>query len=90
MAGRTKDQLKDDEKLVKAWTKQVVENDKVDRREELSWESLWHGFVIGKGRPDLATYTHYMRLGFKAALSRPTVAATANAVAETEPEPVGS
>ena len=93
MAGRNKKQLASDEKVQQDWTRLVVNNDKVDPREELSWESLWHGFVIGKGRPELATYTHYMRLGFPSAMSRPKVAAQAatdyadQAAAEI-PEPV--
>ena len=88
MAARTKDQLAADQRLLKAWTKDVVENDNVDRRDELHWESLWHGFVIGKGRKDLATYTHYMRLGFPAAMQRPAVAATATAAAQAVEEPI--
>ena len=77
MAARNKKELATDKKVADAWTKQVVEADHVDRRDELHWESLWHGFVIGQGREDLATYTHYMRLGFPVALQRPAVAAAA-------------
>ncbi len=87
MAGRNKKQLANDEKVQKDWTNHVVKNDKVDPREELSWESLWYGFVIGKGRPELATFTHYMRLGFESALSRPQVAAK-NEVEQEVAEPV--
>ena len=82
MAGRNKAQLASDEKIQQAFKAQVVDNDQVDPRDQLSWESLWHGFVIGKGRPELATYTHYLRLGFPVALSRPAVAAVAETVAE--------
>lgn len=28
------------------------------------WEGVWMGFVIGLGRPDLATYNAYINLGF--------------------------
>lgn len=36
----------------------------IDPFEERDWYSLWMGFVIGLGRPDLANYDHYMELGF--------------------------
>lgn len=83
MAAPTKDQIAKDRRLVKAWTAQIVDNDKIDRHEDQHWESLWHGFVIGKGRPELATFTHYMRLGFPAAMARPVVQRTADAVVDT-------
>jgi hypothetical protein len=85
MAARNKAELAGDLRVQKAWTTSVVEADDVDPRDELHWESLWHGFVIGKGRPDLATFTHYMRLGHPVAVRRPAVAAAAGvAVVEAE------
>jgi hypothetical protein len=75
MAGTTKDQLKIDKKVVKAWTERVVQNPLVDRRDDQHWESLWHGFVLGYGHPELATYTHYLRLGFPVAMVRPAAVA---------------
>lgn len=84
MAAPTKDQVTKDKRIQKAWVDAVVHAERVDPRDELHWESLWTGFVIGKGRPDLATYTHYLRLGFPAAMERPPVAAAAAAAAARE------
>ena len=51
--------------IVKRWRKEVCERQaEVDPDDELDWESLWRGFVIGAGRPDLANYNDYMDLGF--------------------------
>jgi hypothetical protein len=63
MAARTKKELKSDLQVAGAFKTKVVDNGDIDKRDELHWESLWHGFVIGMGRKDLATYTHYMRSG---------------------------
>ena len=91
MAARNKKELESDKKVAESFKAAVVDNGNVDKRDELHWESLWHGFAIGKGREDLATYTHYMRLGFPQAMARPAVQAAAIAAAgggEVEAEPV--
>jgi hypothetical protein len=49
--------------VVAEWRDRVVKSE-LDPDYELDWFSLWCGFVIGLGYPDLATYRHYMDLGF--------------------------
>lgn len=36
----------------------------IDPDSEYTWEGIWIGFCIGAGRPDLATYSAYMDIGF--------------------------
>jgi hypothetical protein len=32
--------------------------------DEEVWQSIWVGFVVAHGRPELANYRDYMRIGF--------------------------
>lgn len=51
--------------VVKRWKSEIVKARGNDSEfQEVHWSGVWYGFVIGLGRPDLAHYEHYMRLGF--------------------------
>lgn len=50
--------------VVKRWREEVCERSgDIDPDNELTWEGIWFGFVIGLGRPDLATNYNYLKLG---------------------------
>jgi hypothetical protein len=49
--------------LLARWKTEIVDGN-IDPENEYYWESIWVGFVIGAGHPELANYTDYMRLGF--------------------------
>ena len=57
-----------DEEVVGRWRQNIVQHaSKLDSDSDKGghdWESLWSGFVIALGRPDLATYLKYIELGF--------------------------
>ena len=51
--------------IIERWREEVCKRSrKVDPGSEFDWQGVWAGFVIGCGRPDLANYMDYMRLGY--------------------------
>ena len=52
-----------DQQVSDAWKAEIVDAE-IDPSKEYIWEGVWVGFVIGRGRHDLANYDAYMRLGF--------------------------
>jgi hypothetical protein len=55
------------EEIIKKWEEEIVKHateldDQSDKGHD--WHSLWTGFVIGCGRPDLSGWTSYMAMGF--------------------------
>jgi hypothetical protein len=60
-----------DKDVVAAWKTRICDRAaEVDPNEEFTWEGIWVGFVIGIGRPDLATYEAYMDHGFPPQVQR--------------------
>lgn len=53
---------------VALWRERIVHHatrlDRGHNKGGHDWFSLWVGFVIGLGRPDLATYSKYLRYGY--------------------------
>lgn len=51
------------------WKEKVAKNaSKLDSQNDKGghdWHSLWAGFVIGLGRPDLSNWDKYMKIGFQ-------------------------
>lgn len=53
-----------DEIMVR-WRDEICKKaDEVDPENMYVWEGVWCGFVIGAGRPDLATYEGYQEFGW--------------------------
>jgi hypothetical protein len=51
--------------VVDQWVSAIVlQSHVIESADEQDWTSLWFGFVIGIGRPDLATKESYLNLGF--------------------------
>ena len=54
--------------VVESWREMIVSRtEEIDPEDEdcgMHWHSIWVGFVVGIGRPDLATWKDYDRLGY--------------------------
>lgn len=46
-----------------AWVERVCQSS-IEVAEHVDWMSLWCGFVLALGRPDLTNYVDYMQLGY--------------------------
>jgi len=59
-----------DDEVVRRWVEDVCSNaealDDQNDKGGHDWHSLWAGFVVALGRPDLTAWDAYMRLGFPA------------------------